>query len=131
MKAFVLPFLATLSLACLVACSHGAKESPARPPATTSKLEGQTETFTGRVVLATPGYRLKLPESEELLRVTRAKKRSELVAEEINLKKYYEKALAVRGRRDGEWIWAADVVGQWLRSGETRGSNLTAPDVGH
>lgn len=82
-------------------------------------------------MLATPGYRLKLSESEEHIRLTRAKKRSEFAAEEIHLKKYYEKTLAVRGKREGEWIWAADVVGQWLRPGDTRGSNLTAPDVGH
>jgi hypothetical protein len=96
----------------------------------TTKLEGQTETFSGKVVLVAPGYRLKLSESEELVRLTRAKKRSEMATEEITLKKYYEKTLAVQGRREGEWIWSAEIVGQWLHPGEARGSNLNAPDAG-
>lgn len=125
MKAFALPFVAALVLICLGGCAHGKKESPA-PPA---RLQGQSETFTGRVVLAPNGYRLKLTDSEEHVRLTRATERSELVKEEIKLRKYYDKTLAVRGRREGEWIWAASVVGQWLRPGEPSGPNVDAPRV--
>jgi hypothetical protein len=53
-----------------------------------------------------------------------------MATEEITLKKYYEKTLAVQGRREGEWIWSAEIVGQWLHPGEARGSNLNAPDAG-
>jgi hypothetical protein len=129
MKLPVRSLILALGMICLEGCAHGAKQA-APAPAQPSKLQGQSERFTGRVVLVTAGYRLKLTESEELVRLTRAKKRSELATEEINLKKYYEKTLAFRGRREGEWIWGAEVLGQWLRPGEQRGSNLTAPDVG-
>src|SRR4051812_45250804 len=103
--------LIALSIICLEGCAHGAKQA-APAPAATTKLQGQNERFTGRVVLVTAGYRIKLTDSEELVRLTRAKKRSELAKEEIILKKYYEKTLAVRGRRDGEWLWSAEVLGQ-------------------
>ena len=124
-----LAFLSIIALAvlCLGGCAHGEKEPPT-PPA---KLQGQSETFTGRVVLAPNGYRLKLTDSEEHVRLTRATERSELMNEEIKLRKYYEKTLAVRGKREGEWIWAASVVGQWLRPGESSGPNVTAPKVDH
>ena len=96
----------------------------------TAKLEGKSETFTGRVVLIAQGYRFRPLDSEDILQLTRAKRRSAFVAEEINLQKYYEKTLVVHGRREGDWIWGADIVGQWLRPGESRGSNLNAPPVG-
>jgi hypothetical protein len=127
MKTLALWCAAALVLICLSGCAHGKKESPA-PPA---KLQGQSETFTGKVVLAPEGYRLKLTDSDEHVRLTRATERSELVKEEIKLRKYYEKTLAVRGKREGEWIWAASVVGQWLRPGEASGPNVTAPKVDH
>jgi hypothetical protein len=129
MKASVPGLLVGITLVAVLGCSHGPKEAAPPPPA---KLGGATETVTGKVVLVAEGYRLKLTdESEDLLRLTRAKKSSELAAEEINLRKYYEKTLVVRGRRQDEWIWAAEITGQWLRPGERRGSNLTAPPVEH
>ncbi|MEP6602608.1 MAG: hypothetical protein ABJB69_01515 [Spartobacteria bacterium] len=94
-------------------------------------MAGPTGTFTGTVVLVPEGYRLQLAESQEQMRLTRAKKSTVLVAEEINLRKYYEKRLAVKGRRQDDWIWNADIIGQWLQPGERRSSNLNAPPVGH
>ena len=125
MKTLALWSAAALSLICLGGCAHDKRESPA-PPA---KLQGQSETFTGRVVLAPEGYRFKLADSEEHVRLTRATERSELVKEEMKLRKYYEKTLAVRGKREGEWVWDASVVGQWLRPGESSGPNVDAPRV--
>jgi hypothetical protein len=129
MKTFVLPFGAVVALFLLFGCSHGAKQpKPAEQPATTSKTP--TETFTGKVILAEAGYRLRLAnEPDSSFRLTRAKKRSEFAAEQINLMKYYEKTIVVHGKRQDDWIWAADIVGQWLRPGEARGSNLLAPPM--
>jgi hypothetical protein len=129
MKTFVLPFGAAVALFLLFGCTHGAQQpNTAEKPATTSKTP--TETFTGKVILAEAGYRLRLAdEPESLLRLTRARKSSEFAAEQINLMKYYEKTIAVRGKRQDDWIWAADIVGQWLRPGEARGSNLLAPPM--
>jgi hypothetical protein len=129
MKTFVLPFGAAVALFLLFGCTHGAQQpNTAGQPATASKTP--TETFTGKVILAEAGYRLRLAnEPESLLRLTRARKSSEFAAKQINLTKYYEKTIVVRGKRQDDWIWVADIVGQWLRPGETRGSNLLAPPM--
>lgn len=94
-------------------------------------LHGEKSTFTGKVVLARDGYRLHLDDPEANLRLTRAKRASEFGNEEIGLRKYYEKTVAVRGTREGEWIWDADIVGQWNKPGEATGANQLAPPVGH
>ena len=108
--------------------AHSSASSPTPTPApSTAKLQGKYETFTGKVVLAAEGYRLRLSDSNDDLRITRAKQRTELASEEINLRKYYEKTLAVHGRRENEWIWDAEIVGQWTRPGESTGPNLLAP----
>ena len=127
MKTFFLPFGAAVALFLLFGCTHGAQQpNPAAQSAATSKAP--TERFTGKVVLVGAGYRLRLlDEPESLLRLTRAKRSSEFAAEQINLMKYYEKTIVVRGKRQDDWIWAAEIVGQWLRPGESRGSNLLAP----
>jgi hypothetical protein len=137
MKRFLLPLIASVTLLCFSGCKalNPFAELPAEKRTTRStepapKLEGKYEKFTGRIVLAAEGYRLKLSESGEIVRLTRAKRGSELANEEIHLQKYYEKTLAVGGRRQGEWIWDADILGQWLKPGETRGANLAAPPVG-
>ncbi len=120
-----------LLLCIFLGCSHGPNERVPTPASEKpAKLTGPSETFTGKVVLAAEGYRLKMSdETEDALRLTRAKKRGEFAAEEIHLKKYYEKTLAVHGTREGEWIWDADIVGQWLHPGESRGPNVLAPRV--
>jgi hypothetical protein len=97
---------------------------------TSPVLHGEKETFTGKVVLATEGYRLKLSDSEESVRLTRAKRASEFAKDEVGLRKYYEKTLAVRGKREGEWLWDAEIVGQWNKPGESQGPNFLAPPAG-
>ncbi|MEP7014403.1 MAG: hypothetical protein ABI925_03085 [Verrucomicrobiota bacterium] len=100
-------------------------------PAATPKPRAQTETLTGKVVLVQAGYRLKLVDDESgtLFRMTQAKRTQEFVAEQINLRKYYEKTIVVRGKREEDWIWSAEVIGQWLKPGESRGANRLAPPV--
>ena len=124
------------AILCLAGCSlwhrHSSASQPTAPvPAATPEPKAQTERFTGKVVLAEAGYRLQLldDESGALLKLTRAKRHSEFAAEQINLRKYYEKTIVVRGRREGDWIWAADIVGQWNKPGESRGPNTLAPPM--
>ena len=71
--------------------------------------------------------RLADDESKSVYRLTRAKRSSEFVAEQINLRKYYEKTIVIRGKREADWIWSAEIVGQWNKPGESRGANLLAP----
>lgn len=92
-------------------------------------LRGSKEVFTGRVVLVPDGYRLHLTDSDDLVRLTRAGNTGAFAIREINLRKYYEKTLAVRAARKGEWLWRAQIIGQWVRPGDTRGPNLLAPPV--
>lgn len=95
-----------------------------------ARLHADKQTFTGKVVLVTEGYRLRLTDSDDVVRLTRAKRASEFGPEEVDLRKYYEKNLAIRGSREGEWLWDAEIVGQWLQHGEGRGPNLLAPPAG-
>jgi hypothetical protein len=97
---------------------------------TTPVLHGEKQTFGGKVVLVTAGYRFRLADSTEDVRLSRAKRASEFENDEISLRKYYEKTLTIRGKRDGEWIWDAEIVGQWNRPGESQGPNVLAPPVG-
>jgi hypothetical protein len=95
---------------------------------TSAVLHKKTETFLGKVVLVDGAYRLALSqEPAALLRLTRARRESEFAAEQINLRKYYGKTLSVIGTRQDEWIWAADVAGQWTPPGGDTGPNMTAP----
>jgi hypothetical protein len=91
--------------------------------------KAQTETLTGKVVLVKAGYRIKLMDdgSGTFFRVTRGKRSREFLTEQINLRKYYEKTIVVRGKREDDWIWSAEIVGQWNKPGESRGPNLLAP----
>lgn len=98
--------------------------------AVTPVLHGEKQTFTGKVVLATGGYRFHLSDSGEDLRLSRAKRESEFSKDEVGLRKYYEKTLHVRGQRKGEWLWDAEIVGQWNKPGESRGPNVLAPPAG-
>jgi hypothetical protein len=95
----------------------------------TPNPKAHTETLTGKVVLVKAGYRIKLMDdgSGTLFRMTRGKRSREFLAEQINLRKYYEKTIVVRGKREDDWIWSAEVVGQWNKPGESRGPNLLAP----
>ena len=98
-----------------------------RPPET-PKLERKTEVFTGKVVMIDGAYRLQLvKDPDTVLRLTRARKESEFAEQQINLRKYYEKTISVNGTLYGEWIFGADVVGQWVPPGGQTGPNMNAP----
>ncbi len=112
--------------------SAPAPQPPAAPqPAATPKPKARAETLTGKVVLVEAGYRVRLADDQSgtLFRLTRAKRSREFVAEQINLRKYYEKTIVIHGKREDDWIWSAEIVGQWNKPGESRGPNLLAPRV--
>jgi len=91
-------------------------------------LEKHTEVFTGKVVLDDGAYRLALSkEPSTLLRLTRARRESEFEADQINLRKYYEKVITVNGTRKDEWIFGADITGQFVPPGGQTGPNMSAP----
>ena len=80
--------------------------------------------------MAEGAYRFQpAKEPDAVLRLTRAKRKSDFEREQINLRKYYEKIISVKGTREDEWIWRAAVVGQWLQPGEPTGPNMNAPPV--
>jgi hypothetical protein len=93
-------------------------EQPKREHTVSTRLQKKTQTFTGKVVLVDGAYRFALSDDPKtLLRLTRARRGSEFAAEQIGLRKYYEKTLSVVGTRQDDWIWGADVVGQWTPPG--------------
>lgn len=97
-------------------------------PKSTALLEKHTEVFMGKVVLDDGAYRLALSKDPStLLRLTRARRESEFEADQINLRKYYEKVITVNGTRKDEWIWAADITGQFVPPGGPTGPNMSAP----
>jgi hypothetical protein len=119
------------SLVALSGCAftHKMLEQPSGPPEKpTPKLERKTEVFTGTVVLIDGAYRLRLLKDPDMvLRLTRARKENEFAKEQINLRKYYEKTISVNGTLSGEWIFGADIVGQWTPPGGDTGPNMSAP----
>lgn len=118
-------FLVALGLISLCGCGlfGNHNEKVPEPPR-------ELATFTGEVVRAEGGYRFKPLKETNNLRLTRAKRgpNRDLVAEEINLRKYFGKTLTVRGTRMDEWLLRAEVLGQWLRPGEKHGSTLIGPE---
>ena len=129
MKSIAIIF--SVGLLALSGCALGRKmfEQPSGPPQKEStKLERKTEVFTGKVVLADGAYRLSLlKDPDTLLRLTRARRESEFAKQQINLRKYYEKTISVNGTLYDEWIFGADVVGQWTPPGGDTGPNMSAP----
>jgi hypothetical protein len=123
--------LLSASLFGLSGCALGKKmmEQPSGPPQKESaKLERKTEVFTGKVVLVDGAYRLSLvKDPDTLLRLTRARRESEFAQQQINLRKYYEKTISVNGTLFDEWIFGADIVGQWTPPGGDTGPNMNAP----
>ena len=112
-------------------CALGKKmlEQPSGPPQKESaKLERKTEVFTGKVVLVEGAYRLSLlKDPDTLLRLTRARRETEFEKQQVNLRKYYEKTISVNGTLQDEWIFGADIVGQWTPPGGQTGPNMNAP----
>lgn len=91
-------------------------------------LQKKTEVFTGKVVMVDGAYRFQLlKDPDTILRLTRARRESEFAAEAINLRKYYEKTISVNGTLHDEWIFGADIVGQWTPPGGETGPNMNAP----
>ena len=91
-------------------------------------LEKHSEVFTGKVVLDNGAYRLELVnEPGTLLKLTRAHRESEFEADQILLRKYYEKTITVSGTRKDDWIWGAGVTGQYVPPGGETGPNMNAP----
>jgi hypothetical protein len=115
--------IVALSLVCLAGCSSffaGISDKPERP----TKPQGPLVTLTGEVIRTEDGYRFKPLKETEALHLTKAAVRKEAAAEEMNLRKYFGKTLVIRGLREDDWIFRAEVMGQWLRPGEKRGSTL-------
>ena len=90
-------------------------------------LEKHTEVFTGKVVLDNGAYRLQLVNDGTLMRLTRARRESEFEADQILLRKYYEKTISVNGTRKDDWIFGADITGQYVPPGGQTGPNMNAP----
>jgi hypothetical protein len=104
-------------------------EQPSGPPQKESaKLERKTEVHTGKVVMVDGAYRLSLlKDPDTLLRLTRARRETEFAQQQINLRKYYEKTISVNGTLYDEWIFGADIIGQWTPPGGDTGPNMNAP----
>jgi len=97
-------------------------------PKSNAMLEKHTEVFTGKVVLDNGAYRLQLlNEPGSLIKLTRARRESEFEAEQILLRKYYEKTITVNGTRKDDWIFGADITGQYVPPGGPTGPNMNAP----
>ena len=97
-------------------------------PVSSAQLEKKTEVFTGKVVMIDGAYRFQLlKDSDRILRLTRARRESEFASGAINLRKYYEKTISVNGTLHDEWIFGADIVGQWTPPGGETGPNMNAP----
>jgi len=97
-------------------------------PKRSALLQKNTEVFTGKVVLDNGAYRLQLVnEPGSLLKLTRSRRESEFEAEQILLRKYYEKTITVNGSRKDDWIWGADITGQYVPPGGPTGPNMNAP----
>ena len=115
----------------LSGCELGRKmmEQPSGPyQKPTAKLEKKTEVFTGKVVMIDGAYRFQLlKDPDTVLRLTRARQESEFAKGQINLRKYYEKTISVNGTLYGEWIFGADIIGQWTPPGGDTGPNMNAP----
>ena len=98
-------------------------------PKSPELLEGNSETFTGKVVLDNGGYRFEpLNEPGTLLKLTRARRETEFESGQILLRKYYEKMITVKGMRKDDWIWHADITGQYVPPGAPTGPNMNAPE---
>jgi hypothetical protein len=126
--------MAIFLLSCVFAlsgCAFGKKmlEQPSGPPQKpTAKLERKTEVFTGKVVMIDGAYRLRLLKDPDMvLRLTRARREGEFAQQQINLRKYYEKTISVNGTLYDDWIFGADIVGQWTPPGGDTGPNMSAP----
>jgi hypothetical protein len=131
MQFFARSSLLALGALCLFACSHGGnQQAEEQKPAVAPDVTGRPEKFTGEIVKRNGEYRFKVlgEDPEKILRLSRTRTPKDFVEEEIHLRKYYGKTIVVQGIMAEDWIAKADIIGQWLRPGETRGSTLTGPE---
>lgn len=125
MNLFARSGLLVFTAVCLSACHLGEKPAPAGA----APVSGVFEKFTGQVVKRNGEYRFQpLGEPEKIQRLSRSKNPGEFASDEIHLRKYYGKTIVVQGFDAGDWIAKADIIGQWLRPGEPRGSTLVGPE---
>jgi hypothetical protein len=125
MKLFARCGLLVFMAASLPACHLG--EKPATGAA--APVSGTFEKFTGQVVMRNGEYRFQpLDQPEKIQRLSRSRSPGAFASDEIHLRKYYGKTLVVQGYDAGDWIAKAEIIGQWLRPGETRGSTLIGPE---
>jgi len=97
-------------------------------PQSSVVLEKKTQTFTGKVVMIDGAYRFQLlKDPDMILRLTRGRRESEFATSAINLRKYYEKTITVNGTLRDEWIYGADITGQYTPPGGDTGPNMNAP----
>src|SRR6266404_1916143 len=97
-------------------------------PKSNALLEKHVEVFTGKVVLDDGAYRLELlNESDSRIKLTRGRRETEFESGQILLRKYYEKTITVNGTRKDDWIWGADITGQYVPPGGQTGPNMNAP----
>lgn len=97
-------------------------------PKSSAQIEKHVEVFTGKVVLDDGAYRLELlNEPGSRLKLTRARRETEFESGQILLRKYYEKTVTVNGTRKDDWIWGADITGQYVPPGGPTGPNMNAP----
>ena len=131
MKTFVLLVFAALGLFALSACSGFSQWAFALQPRP-SEVSLQIETLTGEVVKVDAGYRVKPEkEPEKLLRLTKGRRGGNPEADESQLRKYFSKTLTIRGERVDDWIFEAQILGQWMRPGDKRGSTLLGTEQTH
>lgn len=106
-----------------------ARGEPAEPearPKSNAPLQKDRDVFTGKVVLDDGAYRLQLADGT-LMRLTRGRREIEFESRQILLRKYYEKTITVNGTRQDDWIWGADITGQYVPPGGPTGPNMNAP----
>jgi hypothetical protein len=126
MKTLGLQLFVAVGLVGLCGCSFFAGISE-KPPKS-EKPEGPLVTLTGQVIRTEDGYRFKPLKETEGLRLTKASEKRNAVSEEIIMRKYFGKTLVIRGLRQEGWIFRVQIMGQWLRPGEKRGSTLLGPE---
>src|SRR4051812_40600158 len=107
---------ALVAVAALIGCAHDHDQAQAPVKPSSTKVRSERETIAGQVVLVAEGYRFRPnDEPNNDYRLSRADTSNELANQEIRLRKYYGKALVVKGRKQEEWLADAAVIGQFLK----------------
>lgn len=128
MKQAIVGCVAAAGVLTFFGCAHDEKSGSAAPAS--RRVTGQFETFTGNITKTDEGYRFSPDDAPETLqRLTRADERANFEDDELHMRKYYGKQIVIRGVVAGNgWIARVQVIGQYVRSGESRGPTLTGPE---